>query len=174
MNQLLHVCPAFSPHPIRDSNPEEKTPNAVPPVAPARTAAHPGVRSDRRTVGLPEDTTLYCSGLRAGVGAGVLSACWEPVRHGAAPPDTLHARGPGHRLLGRGSFRMGMRSWAKAQSQSTRGRACLLLTCPLGAADGHAGAQPSVEGAGFCFSCPPPPPPPEAQGPLAGRSYPGP
>lgn len=94
LHHLLHLHPAFSPHPICDSNPEENTPSAVLPTAPAWPAVPQVPELTSRHSGYPEHATVRRSGLCGGSsprGAQLrtqVSACWEPVRHGAAPPDT--------------------------------------------------------------------------------------
>lgn len=127
-------------------------------MASAGAAAHPGclkgaadAQLTRAHRGLPECAPSACppppTRERTGACAGVVSACWEPVRHGGLPLQTHPTRGAlTARLLGCGSFTTGTRSWQLPRKGDSRVPADpmqghLLLTRPQHAANRQVGAE---------------------------------
>lgn len=185
--------PAFSPHPIPDFNPEEKNAQCCSSHGTSTDCSPPGSWKQPADTSLPESTPwstrvdsepmARCPSKCTGVCAGAVSACWEPVRHGATPPDTPHTWGPDHKAAGVWQLLNGNEIFVapeKRRQQSSgqphAGPICFSLV-PSMQQTGRLGPRTSNASAvyGGCwlfFLLPPPPHRPRS--PLASRSCPGP
>lgn len=112
-----------------------------------------------------------------------VSACWEPVRHGAAPLDTPHTWGPDHKAAGVWQLLNGNEIFVapekrrqQSSGQPDAGPICFSLV-PSMQQTGRLGPRTSNASAvyGGCwlfFLLPPPPPPPPAQKPSGQQELP--
>jgi len=170
INQLLQLHPAFSPHPTRDSNPEEKRPNAVLPMASAGvTAVHPGClkgRADTQLTRVDSERMPPHPGVHRCVCRSGLCLLGASKARKAAPPDTPHAWGPDCKAAGVWQLHNGNKIFAapekRRQQSSSRPHAgppashsSPVCSKRAGWSRGPVMHQPSVEGAGFSFSWPP-------------------